>query len=100
MACSLNLTIAVVKNVKKNDFVGTLLKILHGFAPSATINIRREPRLTSRWSLCAKSDQCMSLDFTSATRAADKRKINKKDASTPNTIYIIMALSNAILKIV
>lgn len=40
-----------------------------GFAPSATISIRREDRLMSLWSLCATSAQCMSLDLTQATFA-------------------------------
>lgn len=43
---------------------------LHGFAPSATISIRREERLMSLWSRCATNAQCMSLDFTQATFAA------------------------------
>ena len=40
-----------------------------GLAPSATMSILRELRLTSLWSLWASRDQCMSLDFTTATRA-------------------------------
>lgn len=44
----------------------------HGLAPSATINIRKELRLTSLWSLWAKSDQCISRDFTTATRAGNQ----------------------------
>lgn len=42
---------------------------LQGFAPSATISIRREERLMSLWSLCATNAQCMSLDLTQATFA-------------------------------
>lgn len=42
---------------------------LQGFAPSATISIRREDRLMSLWSLCATNAQCMSLDLTQATFA-------------------------------
>lgn len=42
----------------------------HGLAPSATISMRSELRLMSLWSLWASRDQCMSLDFTTATRAA------------------------------
>lgn len=47
---------------------------LQGFAPSATINMRREDRLTSLWSLCATSAQCMSLDFTQATFATKENR--------------------------
>lgn len=42
----------------------------HGLAPSATMSMRREARLMSLWSFWASRDQCMSLDFTTATRAA------------------------------
>lgn len=42
----------------------------HGLAPSATMSMRRDARLMSLWSFWASRDQCMSLDFTTATRAA------------------------------
>ena len=44
---------------------------IHGLAPSATRSIRRDARLTSLWSFCAKRAQCISRDFTTATVAAD-----------------------------
>lgn len=44
----------------------------HGLAPSATTSMRSELRLMSLWSLWASRDQCMSLDLTTATRAAKK----------------------------
>lgn len=48
---------------------GNLQVDSHGLAPSATISMRSELRLMSLWSLWASRDQCMSLDFTTATRA-------------------------------
>lgn len=52
----------------------------HGLAPSATISIRSELRLMSLWSLWASRDQCMSLDFTTATRAVQGTKKTKSPA--------------------
>lgn len=46
---------------------------LHGLAPSATISMRKELRLMSLWSLWASRDQCMSLDFNTATRAGRRK---------------------------
>lgn len=63
---------------------------LHGLAPSATINIRKELRLTSLWSLWAKSDQCISRDFTTATRAENKQIIMVRVQNKIKTNYKII----------
>lgn len=51
-----------------------LLVDSQGLAPSATISMRSELKLMSLWSLWARRDQCMSLDFTTATRAIQETK--------------------------
>lgn len=67
--------------------VGPREHCLQGFAPSATISMRSEERLMSRWSRWATNAQCMSLDFTQATFAA------MKNGKITNIAYKSYALS-------
>lgn len=48
------------------------------------MSMRRELRLMSLWSLWASRDQCMSLDFTTATLAVQQRHKDKETGSQYN----------------
>lgn len=61
-----------------------------GLAPSVTISIRRELRLTSLWSRWAIMAQCKSRHFTKATFAATNAKTTLQDKSQLSRSYFHM----------